>query len=73
MQPQDKEFLTPTDLVARWGGAVTIGTLANWRSKGRGPSFVKIGSRVVYRVADVTAYETAAKAATGEGACNGVA
>ena len=68
MQPQDKGFLTPTDLVDRWGGAITTGTLANWRSKGRGPAFVKIGSRVLYLLADVQAYETAARAAQSEAA-----
>ena len=28
-------------------------TLRSWRSRGNGPSFVKAGRRVVYRVADL--------------------
>ncbi len=28
-------------------------TLAHWRSQGRGPAFIKIGSRVAYRGADL--------------------
>ena len=28
-------------------------TLAHWRSEGRGPAFVKLGSRVVYRGRDL--------------------
>ena len=31
-------------------------TLAHWRSEGRGPAFVKIGSRVAYRGADLNAW-----------------
>ena len=31
-------------------------TLEFWRTQGRGPKFVKVGRRVMYRVADVEAY-----------------
>ena len=31
-------------------------TLANWRVAGRGPRFVKIGSRVCYRASDLQAF-----------------
>lgn len=54
-----QEFLTPTQLVARWGNAIGEGTLANWRAQGRGPKFVKLGAKVVYRLADVEDYEMA--------------
>lgn len=50
-------FLTPGQLVARWNGALTVGTLANWRSKGTGPTFAKLGGRVLYPVAQVTEWE----------------
>lgn len=53
------EFLTPAQVVARWGGAVTTGTLANWRSRQVGPAFQKFGSRVRYTLAAVEAYERA--------------
>lgn len=43
-----EQFLTPDQVVDRWGRAIGRGTLANWRAKGRGPAFVKIGARVVY-------------------------
>lgn len=42
------KYLNAAELAARWAGAVTTGTLANWRSKGRGPAFVKVGSKVLY-------------------------
>lgn len=51
------EFLTPDDLVERWGGTIGKGTLANWRAKGRGPAYVKVGGRVVYPLDKVEAWE----------------
>lgn len=32
------------------------GTLQNWRSKGNGPPYVKVGASVRYRVADLIAW-----------------
>lgn len=54
---QTAEFLTPAQLILRWDGAVTTGTLANWRSKGEGPAYSKFGSRVRYQIAKVVAWE----------------
>lgn len=51
-----ERHLTPTDLADRWG--VSRGHLANERSDGRGPTYLKIGSRVLYRIADIEAYES---------------
>lgn len=51
------KFLTPSELVARWENSVTVGALANWRSAGRGPEYIKLGSRVVYPLASVLEYE----------------
>lgn len=51
-----QEFLTSTQLAARW--QVTIGALKKWRVEKRGPRYVKLGRRrVLYRLADVAAYE----------------
>lgn len=52
------EFLTPDALVSRWMGQVASATLATWRSRGNGPKFVKIGGRVLYRLADILAWES---------------
>lgn len=49
--------LTPEQLIERWQHAVSLATLATWRSRGGGPSFVKIGRAVLYPLADVEAYE----------------
>lgn len=35
---------------------VSVKTLANWRVKGTGPGFLKIGSRVVYDFAELKAF-----------------
>lgn len=51
------QYLTPAELSARWRGSVTVGTLANWRAKNRGPDYVKIGGRVLYPLAAVEDWE----------------
>ena len=51
-------LLTAEDLAARW--QVSRGSLANERSAGRGAPFVKLSSRVRYRLADIEAFELAA-------------
>jgi excisionase family DNA binding protein len=43
--------ITPKELAAMLN--IHIGTLANWRSKGIGPSFSKIGHKVRYSKQDV--------------------
>ncbi len=58
METSSGEFLTVDQLVARWKAQVTSSTLATWRSRGNGPRFVKVGGRVLYRLADVIAYES---------------
>lgn len=54
---QADEYLTPAQLSDRWNGAVTTGTLANWRSNRTGPAFAKFGSRVRYPLARVVEWE----------------
>lgn len=53
------EYFTPEELVSRWNGTVQLGTLANWRVKGkrRGPPFVKIGASVLYPITGVLDWE----------------
>jgi predicted DNA-binding transcriptional regulator AlpA len=50
--------LLRASVVAEWLGT-TEGRLANLRSAGIGPAFVKIGHSVRYRQSDVEAYLTA--------------
>lgn len=51
------EYLRPKTVLARWNGAVTMGTLRNWRWNGRGPPWTRIGSRVVYPVVSLVEWE----------------
>ncbi|WP_405057004.1 hypothetical protein OG474_30240 [Kribbella sp. NBC_01505] len=50
--------LTPKDLAARW--QVTVGHLANLRSAGKGPNYLRLGGGITYRLGDVENYEEAA-------------
>jgi len=46
--------LTPADVVKIYPALTTsVGTLANWRSRKRGPKFYKLAQRVVYRSQDI--------------------
>ena len=47
--------LSTRDLATRWN--ISQRTLDRWRWAGEGPSFLKLGGRVVYRVADIEAFE----------------
>lgn len=53
------KFLTPAEVVQRWSNAVTVGTLANWRSKKSGPPYQKRGSRVLYPADQLEKWEAA--------------
>jgi hypothetical protein len=55
-QPQ-QQYLTPDDVAARYSGNISVRTLANWRTNGDGPPFVKVGGRVMYRTTDLDAWE----------------
>jgi DNA-binding transcriptional MerR regulator len=54
---QERLFLTPSELVERYNGKVTVRTLANWRSAGISPPFTKVGGRILYRVSDIEEWE----------------
>lgn len=51
------ELIPPSELASRYKGRVTERTLANWRSTGQGPRFIKVGGRVMYPVDAVIAWE----------------
>ena len=52
-----EHFLTPAELSERWRNRINVRTLANWRSQGNGPNFVKIGGAIAYRLSDVEEWE----------------
>ena len=49
--------LLPAEAAARL--RATTGTLANWRVKGCGPRFIKLGRKVLYPLAELEAWERA--------------
>lgn len=51
----DAPHLTQKQLARRWG--MSHRTLERWRRDGQGPGWLKIGSRVLYRIEDVLRYE----------------
>lgn len=54
-------FLTPNTVASRYNGAITVRTLANWRSIGQGPDYVKIGGKVMYPLTSVQDWEKSRK------------
>ncbi len=51
------QHLDQKDLAERW--LISPRTLEQWRWQGRGPRYLKIGGRVVYRLSDIEAFESA--------------
>jgi hypothetical protein len=51
------EHLDQKGLAKRW--LISPRTLEGWRWQGRGPRYLKIGGRVVYRLFDVEVFEAA--------------
>lgn len=47
--------LTPEDLAERWKVPTT--TLSQWRWKGGGPQFIRLGKHIVYRLQDIELFE----------------
>lgn len=54
--PAAEVLLTERELAERW--RCSRGSLANQRSRGEGPPFLKLGVLVRYRLADIASYES---------------
>ena len=50
-----RHCLNQKELARRWG--ISHRTLERWRYGGQGPAFLKLGGRVLYRLADIEAFE----------------
>lgn len=48
-------FLQQRELASRWG--ISPRTLEGWRLRKTGPTYIKIGAKVIYALADIEAYE----------------
>jgi hypothetical protein len=53
----DRKYLTAEEVSERHRGAVSVGTLRNWRALRVGPAFVKIGKAVLYPIGELDAWD----------------
>ena len=47
----EKKLLKPIEVSEKY--RIAVGTLANWRSQGRGPEYIKYGRKVLYPVSEM--------------------
>jgi hypothetical protein len=50
-----RALLAEDHLAQRW--LCSMSRLQKWRSAGRGPDYLKIGNRILYRLADIEEFE----------------
>jgi hypothetical protein len=53
----DPMFLTLNEVVERYRGPISEGTLRNWRSMRIGPSFIKIGKASLYPLEELDRWD----------------
>ena len=51
------KHLNQVELARRW--SLSHRTIERWRWQGQGPRYLKVGGRVIYRLADIEAFEAA--------------
>jgi predicted DNA-binding transcriptional regulator AlpA len=51
------DFLNEVEVADRWG--MSHRTLQRWRSQRKGPPFLKLCGKVLYRLSDITNWENA--------------
>ena len=51
----NKNLMPPDTLAERWN--VKVATLSQWRWNGKGPAYLKLGRRVMYRLQDIEHFE----------------
>lgn len=49
------DLITPSKLAERW--SVNVATLSQWRWNGKGPKYLKLGGRILYRINDINDFE----------------
>lgn len=50
-------YLTIDEVVARYRGQIAEGTLNNWRSRGMGPPYLKVGKAILYPISELEAWD----------------
>ena len=51
----ERAYLTSKEVADRW--RLSDQTMANWRHAGKGPPFIRVGSRVLYPIEGINAFE----------------
>lgn len=51
----ERAYLTSKEVADRW--RLSDQTMANWRHAGKGPPFIRVGSRVLYAIESIIAFE----------------
>jgi hypothetical protein len=57
MSEPEPMFLTLNEVIERYRGQISDGTLRNWRSMRVGPSFLKIGKAVLYPLEELDQWD----------------
>ncbi|ATI15727.1 hypothetical protein [Bordetella phage vB_BbrM_PHB04] len=52
-----RKYFTPAEVSDRFGGRISVRTLANWRYLGTGPKFSRLGGRILYPVEALDEWE----------------
>jgi len=52
-----KRYLTPKEVSARYGGTISVGTHANWRTAGISPPYIKLGGKIIYPEQELEEWE----------------
>lgn len=52
------DFLTAEQVCARYKGKVKKKTLANWRTTGTGPAYVRLGGKILYPAHEIEKWES---------------
>lgn len=55
MGMSERAYLTSKEVADRW--RLSDQTLANWRHAGKGPPFIRVGSRVLYPIEGIQSWE----------------
>ena len=61
----EEKHINPVELARRW--RLSPRTLERWRWQGKGPAYLKIGVRIVYRKEDIESFEADQRIVVGDG------
>jgi hypothetical protein len=56
---RSKQYLSPQEVSERYDGNISVRTLANWRTTGSGPKFIKLGGNIAYPIDKLVEWESA--------------